>query len=192
MSYNVRVVKVMIASPGDVQDERQAVRDIVHQWNSSHSEDTGLMLRDVGWDTDSVPEMGDRPQEFINKHLLAGCDLLVGMFWTRIGSPTGIAASGTVEEIQQHVAAGKPTMLYFSSAPVSMDSIDLMQYAALKQFRDECRKCGLVESYRTVHEFREKLSVQLARKLNQLYYHIYKNSRATRLTPGEVEQAAER
>ena len=62
------------------------------------------------------PAMGDRPQAIINKQVLANCDLLVAVFWTRIGSPTGVAVSGTVEEIQEHLNAGKPAMIYFSSA----------------------------------------------------------------------------
>jgi hypothetical protein len=38
------------------------------------------------------------------------------MFWTKLGTATGVAASGTVEEIDRFVAAGKPAMLYFSPA----------------------------------------------------------------------------
>lgn len=68
--------------------------------------------------------MGDRPQAIINKQLLEQSDLLVAVFWTRLGSPTGATNSGTVEEIEEHLAAKKPTMLYFSSAPVRPDSVD--------------------------------------------------------------------
>ena len=39
------------------------------------------------------------------------------MFWTKLGTPTGVADSGTVEEIDQFVEANKPAMLYFSSRP---------------------------------------------------------------------------
>jgi hypothetical protein len=49
----------------------------------------------------------------INRQVLADCDLLVAIFWTRIGSPTGSALSGTVEEIEKHLKAEKPAMLYF-------------------------------------------------------------------------------
>ena len=61
------------------------------------------MLLPVGWETHATPAMGDRPQAIINKQILAGCDLLVAVFWTRLGSPTGAAASGTVEEIEEHL-----------------------------------------------------------------------------------------
>src|SRR5580658_3645242 len=108
MPYDARVVKVMIASPGDVSAERQLARDVFYEWNSIHSEDRGLVLLPIGWETHSTPEMGDRPQAIINRQVLADCDLLVAMFWTRIGSPTGTSVSGTVEEIEEHRRLGKP------------------------------------------------------------------------------------
>lgn len=132
MPFDARVLKVMIASPGDVSAERQIVRDVLVEWNHVHSEDRRLVLMPIGWETHSSPSMGDRPQAIINKQILSDCDLLVAVFWTRIGSPTGAAVSGTVEEIQEHVRAGKSAMIYFSSAPVRPDSVDEKQYAALR------------------------------------------------------------
>jgi hypothetical protein len=111
MTYEARVVKVMIASPSDVSEERQIVREVLNEWNYVQSEDRRLVLLPVGWETHSTPAMGDRPQAIINDQVLKGCDLLVSMFWTRIGSPTGKEASGTVEEIKDHIQIGKPAML---------------------------------------------------------------------------------
>ena len=67
-----------------------------------------------------APEMGDEPQTIINKRILEDADFLVGIFWTRLGTPTASYASGAVEEIEEHLAAGKPAMLYFSAAPAAM------------------------------------------------------------------------
>ena len=169
MPYEARVLKVMIASPGDVSAERQIVRDVLTDWNHMHSEDRGLVLMPIGWETHSAPTMGDRPQAIINKQILGNCDLLVAVFWTRIGSPTGVAVSGTVEEIQEHINAGKPAMIYFSSAPVRPDSVDEKQYAALKEFKQECYNKGLVESYDTLGEFRDKFSRQLTQTIIRAY-----------------------
>jgi len=165
MPYDARVVKVMIASPGDVSTERQIVREVLNEWNCIHSEDRGLVLLPIGWETHSTPQMGDRPQAIINEQVLADCDLLVAIFWTRIGTPTGNAVSGTVEEIEEHLHAGKPAMLYFSSAPVRPDSVDEEQYRALKEFKQECFKLGLVEAYESLGEFRDKFSRQLSQTI---------------------------
>jgi hypothetical protein len=32
--------------------------------------------------------MGERPQQILNKQILATCDVLVGVFWTRLGTKT--------------------------------------------------------------------------------------------------------
>jgi hypothetical protein len=162
MAYDATVWKVMIATPSDVAAERQIVRDVLHEWNVVNSEDRGVVLLPVGWDTHSAPEMGARPQEIINKRILAGCDLLVAAFWTRLGTPTGRSESGTVEEIREHVKARRPAMIYFSSEPVRPDSVDEDQYKALRRFRDECSAKGLVETYETKSEFREKVARQIA------------------------------
>lgn len=160
--YRARVIKVMIASPSDVAAERQAVREVVHDWNAIHSEDKRLVLMPIAWETHAQPAMGERAQSIINKQVLDGCDLLVAAFWTRIGSPTGTSKSGTVEEIEEHLRAGKPAMIYFSSAPVRLDSVDEAQYGALRTFRDDCRARGLVEEYESLGQFRDKFVRQLA------------------------------
>jgi uncharacterized protein (DUF1330 family) len=69
--------------------------------------------------------------------------------------------SGTVEEIEEHVAAGKPAMIYFSSKPVAPDSVDAGQYAQVKATRSKWLGQGLIEAYDSVDEFRTKLSKQL-------------------------------
>lgn len=152
----------MIASPSDVAKERQLIREVLLEWNFINSEDRRIVLMPVGWETHSSPMMGTRPQEIINKQVLAGCDLLVAAFWTRIGTPTGKSASGTVEEIEEHIATGKPAMIYFSSAPVHLESVDEEQYGALRKFKGHCMERGLIECYESLSEFREKFTRQLA------------------------------
>ena len=109
--------------------------------------------------------MGERPQGIINKQVLKDCDLLVGVFWTRIGTPSGEYASGTVEEIEEHIKAGKPVMLYFSSVPVIPDSVDQDQYA-LRKFKESCKSRGLFETYADLNDFKDKLYHHLQLKLN--------------------------
>lgn len=170
MPYQATIHRVMIASPSDVAEERQIIREVVNEWNAIHSSSRGITLLPVGWETHSAPEMGDRAQSIINRRLLEDCDLLVGAFWTRIGTPTGESVSGTVEEIERHIDAGKPTMLYFSSVPVIPESIDREQFDKLTEFKQACFQRGLVESYATREEFRQKFTAQLAITLNQHEY----------------------
>lgn len=167
MSFTATVQRVMIASPGDVQRERDTVRAVLDEWNSVNGARRKLMLLPLGWETDVAPEMGDEPQKIINKRILKDADLLVGIFWTRLGTPTSGYASGAVEEIEEHLAAGKPAMLYFSSAPAQLDAVDPQQYAALKTFRDSCKSRGVFEIYTDVGDFRQKFAKHLQIVLNE-------------------------
>ena len=170
MSYAATVFKVMIASPGDVASERTVIREGLAEWNVIHSATRKLVLLPIGWETHTSPTMGERPQAIVNKQMLKDCDLLVGVFWTRIGTATGEYVSGTVEEIEEHIKAGKPTMLYFSTAPVIPDSVDPAQYDALKAFKDSCKSRGLFETYSDINDFKAKFYRQLQLKLNQESY----------------------
>ncbi|MCK5270370.1 MAG: hypothetical protein KAJ46_06280 [Sedimentisphaerales bacterium] len=155
MPYSANVYKVMIASPGDVAKERQLAKEVIQEWNDLHSEQTNIMLLPILWETHSSPEMGDRPQAIINKQILKDADLLIGIFWTRIGTPTSKAESGTVEEIKEHIDADKPAMIYFSKQPVLPDSIDQKQYAKLKKFKESIKGTGLYNDYDTLAKFKD-------------------------------------
>jgi hypothetical protein len=167
MSYQATVFKVMIASPGDVEAERAVVRETLSEWNTVNSDRRRVVLLAVGWETHSAPEMGDRPQAIINKRVLRDCDLPVGVFWTRIGTATGVYASGTVEEIEEHLKSNKPAMLYFSEAPVAPQSLDPKQYELLSKFKESCKSRGILETFSTLTEFKSKFYRHLQIKLNQ-------------------------
>jgi hypothetical protein len=96
--------------------------------------------------------------------------LLIAIFWIRIGTPTGVAQGGTVEEIEEHIKAGKPALLYFSTATVSLVDVNLDQYKALEEFRELCKKKGLYATYGDPNEFRQKFSRQLASAINSPDY----------------------
>jgi hypothetical protein len=88
MSYSAKTFNVMIASPGDVASERSIVRDVVYEWNAVNSSSRKIVLLPIGWESHSSPEMGTSPQAIINNQVLDKCDLLIGVFWTRIGTAT--------------------------------------------------------------------------------------------------------
>lgn len=167
MSYQAKVFNVMIASPGDVASERTIIRDVIYEWNAVHSNTRNIVLLPVGWESHSSPEMGASPQDIINNQILDKCDLLVGVFWTRIGTPTTDFASGTVEEIEKHISADKPAMLYFSSQPVVMDTVNPEQYSELSKFKKSCQSRGLYEGYDSHSDFKEKFYRHLQLKVNE-------------------------
>src|SRR5579872_4563995 len=87
------ILNVLIASPSDVRDERDAVESAIHEWNANHHSETGIILLPVRWETHSYPGSGDRPQAIINKQIVASSHLLIGIFGSRLGTHTGKAQS---------------------------------------------------------------------------------------------------
>lgn len=189
MSYTATTFNVMIASPGDVASERAIVRDVVYEWNAVNSNSRKIVLLPIGWESHASPEMGAAAQTIINNQVLTKCDLLVGVFWTRIGTPTERHLSGTVEEIENHIAAGKPAMLYFSSQPVAMDTADLDQVQRLRKFKESCQPRGLNESYDSHTDFKEKFYRHLQLKVNE--HSLFKTSNEIETPQNVVESSTQ-
>jgi len=51
MAYDAKAIEVIIASPGDVDDERQIVRDVISEWNAVHARQRSLVLLPLAWET---------------------------------------------------------------------------------------------------------------------------------------------
>jgi hypothetical protein len=86
---------------------------------------------------------------------------LIGVFWTRLGTPTGSEESGTVEEIKRHIGAGKPAMIYFSEKLVAPAQLDNNQYRMVGEFKEWCKQTGIIWRYSTLDEFRESFRRQI-------------------------------
>lgn len=168
MAYNARVFRIFIASPSDVEEEREVIARIIREWNDLNSFDRKVVLLPLRWETHAAPELGKRPQEIINTEIVDQADMAVGVFWTRIGTPTGGFESGTIEEIERLGKAGKIVMCYFSKAKVELEKVDLDQYKSLKEFKKKTYPNGLVENYSNVVEFRDLLAKQLEIKIRTL------------------------
>src|SRR3954447_23047735 len=135
MPFKSETYRVLIASPSDLAEERQVATDAINEWSAQHAMAEGVVLLPVKWETHATPRSDIRPQQAINEELVKTSDILVGMFWTKFGTNTGVAESGTVEEIDQFVAASKPALLYFSRRPVDPNTINLKQQQKLQAFK---------------------------------------------------------
>lgn len=156
------IFRALIASPSDCVQERKIIPEVIRAWNAVHSIDRSTIIEPVLWETHSRPAFGDRPQELLNQQLVKNCDLVIGAFWTRLGTPTGKAESGTAEEIEQFRSEGKPVLLYFSSAPAVPDSIDADQYKALVEYKKGLSESGLYFIYESLADFRDQLQRHFA------------------------------
>ena len=168
MSFDAKIYKILVASPGDVEEERKAIPEIISEWNHINADLKKVVLLPVKWETHSAPNIGNRPQAIINEQVVRSCDMLIGTFWTRIGSPTGVSESGTVEEIEWFIKNSKPVMLYFSSKPIDPEKLDIEQYTSLRSFKEKMQKIGLTGSYENIVDFRERLFRQISINIEHL------------------------
>lgn len=99
MAQDIRHYRVFIASPGGLDDERRAFRDVLHDFNTRDGIHRGMNFDPWGWEL-TLGQQG-RPQEIINKEIKE-CDYFVLMLHDRWGTPPGDPAekytSGTEEE----------------------------------------------------------------------------------------------
>lgn len=156
-------MRVLLASPGDTRNERDLARTAIARWNSNNAMDQAVVLVPVGWETDSVPEWGDHPQSILNRQLVDSSDVLLGIFWTRLGTATPDSTSGTVEEIERFAKTGKPVMLYFCRKHADLSAIDTAQLDALRDFEASCRTHALYDTFGDAAEFESKLARGLTR-----------------------------
>ena len=75
-------------------------------------------------------------------------NIVLALFDSRLGQATADAVSGTAEEIQRAIDAGKHVHVWFSNEPVGRSAAeDVDQLAALNKFRADLQKQGLLGEY---------------------------------------------
>lgn len=156
------VYRAFLASPGDVAEERELARKVVEDWNAANSLARRVTLEVVGYETHAQLQMAGHPQDIINEQLLGRCDFLIGVFWTRLGTPTNKDLSGTVSEI---ITFGKlkpkDIMLFFSERRCQLSVVDPDELHRLNDFKKKVRSEGLYKSFKDLAEYARQLRQQL-------------------------------
>ena len=144
MARPALVLDVLIASPSDVSEARDAVESVILEWNAANRTG-GVVLRPVRWERDAAPALGGTPQSILNAQFVDACDFGIAIFGQRIGTPTAEAPSGTVEEIRRLHYAGKRVLVYFldpDEPAAPGDEAAGQQRAALAAYRAELQRRG--------------------------------------------------
>lgn len=117
------ILSIFVASPSDVDEERNRLEEVIRELNTTWSRDLGVRLELVRWETHAYPSFGEDAQAVINDQIPDDYDVFVGLMWYRFGTPTGRAGSGTVEEFQRAKkrfdanSDDLQLMIYFKDAP---------------------------------------------------------------------------
>ena len=89
---NVRRVRVFIASPGDVTNERELAQEVINKLRNAFRYRDRIKFESVAWDQPGAgvaQEATLTPQAAIEKGLPkpSDCDVVVVLFWSRMGTP---------------------------------------------------------------------------------------------------------
>lgn len=159
-----KIYNIMIGAPSDIEEEVKVATDVIQKWNYLNSDKEKVVLQPMHWSISSYPETG-RPQGTINKQIVDKSDMLISIFGARIGSPTGIEKSGTIEEINEHIKANKPVMVFFKTSG-SYKVLDPKQIQSLKEYKEDIKEIVRWEEFETPSEFKDLLSDKLQLFLN--------------------------
>jgi formylglycine-generating enzyme required for sulfatase activity len=161
----VRILRIVVASPGDVQAERDLLPTVIEELNSGIARDRDLRLELARWETDAYPGFHPQgPQGLIDPILrIEDCDVLIGIFWKRFGTPTQDAKSGTEHEFRRAYEVWQQNktrphiMVYFNqkaATPKTKNEAD--QWGQVLEFQQNFPKEGLWWPYKGRAQF-EKL-----------------------------------
>jgi hypothetical protein len=170
MVRQLRHLRVFLASPGDVAEERSRLEGVVSSLNQTIGEKESLFIDLVRWETHAWPGFGADAQDVINRELEPG-DIFIGVLWRRVGTPTQRAVSGTVEEFERAhslwLDTGRPTMMfYFRTSPFRPSREDLEQYRGVLDFQDRLKEKGaLYWEYDGPDEFEKAVHTHLYKEV---------------------------
>ena len=142
-------LRVFIASPSDVDEERDIVSLVVAELRRIFEDLLPFRLDAIRWETHAWPDVGEDAQDVINREI-GEFDIFVGIMWRRFGTPTKRARSGTDEEFQRAYQYFKKyerprVMFYFRRSPFyTTDLKELTQFRKVVQFRKELEKMGVL------------------------------------------------
>lgn len=167
-------VRVFIASPGDVAEERDICSHVVAELNRVFSGELDVSLEAVRWETHAWPDVGVDGQDVINRQI-SEYDVLVGILWRRFGTPTKRSTSGTGEEFQRAYelfkAHGRPKiMFYFRSTPFYSTSLnELRPFNKVIRFQKQLEGLGVFYwTYDAPLSFERHVREHLTRQLLDL------------------------
>ncbi len=183
-------LRVFLASPSDVADERKRVARVIDAMNKSEARAHGVTLELLKWE-DVAPGMGRPEQVLLDQLAPDKWDIFIGVLWLRFGSESGGIdpdtrqpyLSGTEEEFKiayrfnQARGDGFPKIMMYRCRRDPPNALELFshpknieQFSCVNAFFDELKPTGnypgLYQEYKTPEDFaelvRQHLGMQVA------------------------------
>ncbi|MYU11776.1 hypothetical protein GTZ78_13985 [Streptomyces sp. SID8361] len=145
------------------EEDRAVIHRSVNRWNFNYGRHFQLTILPIWWGENASSEFGRHPQDAINQQLVDDADIALAVFWTRLGTESDRAPSGTAEEIERMAKAGKTVSILHCTRPAPIDC-DLQQLQALRAHLKSLEANALVMTYRNDGDLSSRIDNLLSRQ----------------------------
>lgn len=179
MAKSVTSYSLLISCPSDVVNFLDNIKDAIDSFNHGFGRNNNIIVNYLHWSKDVYSNISKNgsPQGEVSNQIFGDeddeyeVDMLVGIFWTRFGTPTQKYGSGTEEEINIMLDSGKPVILYFLDKPIPPSEIDTEQIKRIQEFKKLHDKDGIYRVLKDEAELglrlRDDLELRFAAQLKK-------------------------
>ncbi len=152
-----RRLRIFVASPKDVQPERERMPAVVELLNQTLGTVRSVTVELWRYEVNAPPGIGE-PQSLIDPEL-DKADLVVVIFWNRLGLKTAKGTTGTESEVLRSIkrwkSSGRPhVMIYFCNRPTNLVQKDeLRQKMSLVEFKEKLEGQALLGDFDSTDHF---------------------------------------
>jgi hypothetical protein len=175
-----RTIRFFASSPSDVSDERQQLAVVVQELNATLRAlvpDRPTVVELIKWETHVHPDMGRDAQDVVSRQI-PEYDVFLGIMWSRFGTPTSVADSGTEQEFWdahagwQERRSPSHILFYFCRQDFPADLVlrEIKQLEKVATFRNELANRGLVWNYPSHAEFADTVRPHLVSVLSEIMH----------------------
>lgn len=159
----IKQIKLFIACPNDIIDEKKRIKLITEEINKTSGKQNSFSLELLNWDMDTYTQIGSDAQDVINLQIDNQYDILIGILWKKIGTPTKRGKSGTIEEINRAISnIEKEQLIFFKTTSVPINEIDTEQLSKVNTYKKELSQRGvLYKEYSSSEIFEQLIRINL-------------------------------
>jgi hypothetical protein len=192
-------INIFISCPGDVEYEKQMVKDVCREIYESTGKRYKINLIPRDWKEFAVFSYVERPQHSIN-NMVGDYDVFIGILWKRFGTPTGKInpntgreyESGTEEEMDEACIRWKEKQLplinfYFKLKSDSIPELsEIEQITKVQKFKQQLqqRNSGINE-FQDVDKFKTDIRLFLTKVVLDYHDGILQSTKTSAPNPPE-------
>ncbi|MGK4568361.1 DUF4062 domain-containing protein [Flavobacterium sp. 3HN19-14] len=168
--------RVFLASPSDLDEERDAVSEVISELNLTYGNPNNIVIELLKWETNSAPGISNISLQNIVNTDIPAYDLFIGLLWMRFGTPTAEFGSGTEEEFniahERFIKDNKSIQILFyfkNSPPHSLDMINPEQLSKIMSFKTSLGEKNILHwEFNALEELQRFLRIHIPTRINEL------------------------